>query len=305
MKGSRYAHRSRQPRRHVAEEIESARRGPVREYGPFVIGGVLLIAAFAFAGHIMGRNASAHNAGLDDADGAVVSPSTALISKGSLLPGSANFEIVNLRALQKQAVIGDGKGDLLASQQASAEDVTIEPVAVSLKAQEPAEPAVKRLSLTPSPAKIEKAFRLKRDEKQKVIAQRRIRLAEENCLARAVYFEARSESELGQLAVAKVVLNRVKDSNYPNSICGVVYQGSGSRNSCQFSFACDGLPDDVKQPRAWAQSKKIAQKALAGDASIQVIGAANHYHADYVNPKWAKSMKRLIKIGRHVFYTDG
>jgi spore germination cell wall hydrolase CwlJ-like protein len=104
--------------------------------------------------------------------------------------------------------------------------------------------------------------------------------------------------------VAKVILNRVKDPEYPNTICGVVYQGSGRRNSCQFSFACDGLPDDVRSASAWANSKRIAQKALAGDAKVSAIGTATNYHADYVRPKWAKSMKRLIKIGRHVFYED-
>ncbi len=129
-------------------------------------------------------------------------------------------------------------------------------------------------------------------------------MAEENCLARAVYFEARSESELGQIAVAKVILNRVKDPEYPNTICGVVYQGSGRRNSCQFSFACDGLPDDVKSATSWAKAKSIARKAIAGEAKVAAIGTATNYHADYVKPKWAKSMKRLIKIGRHVFYED-
>jgi spore germination cell wall hydrolase CwlJ-like protein len=129
-------------------------------------------------------------------------------------------------------------------------------------------------------------------------------LPEENCLARAVYFEARSESELGQLAVAKVILNRVKDPEYPNTICGVVYQGSGRRNSCQFSFACDGLPDDVKSATAWAKSKSVAQKALSGNSKVAAVSTATNYHADYVNPKWAKSMKRLIKIGRHIFYEE-
>ena len=101
-----------------------------------------------------------------------------------------------------------------------------------------------------------------------------------------------------------MILNRVKDPDYPNTICGVVYQGSGSRNSCQFSFACDGLADDVRQPAAWANSKRIAQKAIAGDSTVAAIGTATNYHADYVSPKWAKSMKRLIKIGHHIFYSD-
>jgi spore germination cell wall hydrolase CwlJ-like protein len=101
-----------------------------------------------------------------------------------------------------------------------------------------------------------------------------------------------------------VILNRVKDPEYPKTICGVVYQGSGRRNSCQFSFACDGLPDDVKSANSWANAKRIAKRAIAGDAQVAAIGTATNYHADYVKPKWAKSMKRLIKIGRHVFYED-
>ena len=95
---------------------------------------------------------------------------------------------------------------------------------------------------------------------------------DQECIAAAVYFEARSESELGQLAVAKVVLNRVKDPNFPKTICGVVYQGSDRRNSCQFSFACDGIADEVRGKAAWDQSKRIAQKAIAGDQTIRVGG---------------------------------
>ncbi len=101
-----------------------------------------------------------------------------------------------------------------------------------------------------------------------------------------------------------MILNRTKDPNFPKTICGVVYQGSGSRNSCQFSFACDGLPDDVKQPKAWENSKRIARMAMDGNQSVPAVGTATNYHADYVNPKWAKSMKRLIKIGHHIFYED-
>jgi spore germination cell wall hydrolase CwlJ-like protein len=165
---------------------------------------------------------------------------------------------------------------------------------------------VKRLVLTPQPNKIEKDFTLSKTEKQKVIVQRRVRLAEENCLARAVYFEARSESELGQLAVAKVILNRTRTEGFPRSICGVVYQGSGNRNSCQFSFACDGLPDDVRQPGAWAQAKRVAQRAIGGTGIVAAgMNAAVNYHADYVKPKWSKTMRRLVKIGRHIFYADG
>jgi cell wall hydrolase len=279
----------------------SGRRGFVREYGPFAFGGAMLVLAFAFAGHYMGQNAIAHNAVPDEPFDAVVAPTTPLVTKGSLLPDGGSFDLVNLKVLEKQTVVSHGKGDYIFRDPGVA--IRIEPAAVELTPKR-IESAVQRLAMTPEVAKIEQTFKLKRGEKQKVIALRRTRLAEENCLARAIYFEARSESELGQLAVAKVILNRVKDPDFPKSICGVVYQGSGRRNSCQFSFACDGLADDVRQPAAWSQSKRIAQKALAGDQTVRVIGTATNYHADYVNPKWAKSMKRLIKIGRHIFYSD-
>lgn len=265
----------------------------------------MLVLAFAFAGHYMGQSAIAHNALPDERLDAIAAPASTIFSKGSLLPEGSNFDIINLNVVTAQTVNATGKGDSLSYN--PVRTVRITPAAINLK--EPVvslkkDPVVRKLVLTPSTAKIERSFKLKRADRQKVIAARRVRLAEENCLARAIYFEARSETELGQLAVAKVILNRVKDPDFPKSICGVVYQGSGSRNSCQFSFACDGLPDDVKQPAAWANSKRVALKAIAGDQSIGAVGTATNYHADYVNPKWAKSMKRLIKIGHHIFYSD-
>ncbi len=276
----------------------------------------MLVMAFAFAGHYMGQNAIAHNAEPGETLEPVMSPSSNIIAKGSLLPEGSSLEIINMTSASRQVVAESGKGDIPATPpkaMAAAPVVQIVPAAVDLKAEEPVK---KKIALAPSKDKVEQAIKLKRSEKsaekknekskekQKDIAQRRVRLAEENCLARAVYFEARSESELGQLAVAKVILNRVKDPEYPNTICGVVYQGSGRRNSCQFSFACDGLPDDVKSATAWANSKRVAQKAIGGSAKVAAVGTATNYHADYVKPKWAKSMKRLIKIGRHVFYED-
>ena len=285
----------------VYPDMREENVGIVQEYAPFVFGGVMLIAAFAFAGNYMGQNAVARNLSADEQ--ALVSPVTNIIAKGSLLPDGENFDIVNLKVLHKQAVVSLGKGDFFNADPNG--EVFITPASVDLSGKsDVVKPAVKRLALAPSPAKIEKSFKLKRSEKQAVVAQRRMRLAEENCMARAIYFEARSESELGQLAVARVILNRTKDPAYPKTICGVVYQGSNRRNSCQFSFACDGLPDDVKQPIAWANSKRIAQKAMAGDKTMKIMSTATNYHADYVRPKWAGNMKRLVKIGRHIFYSD-
>lgn len=270
------------------------RSSGVLSYVPYVFGGAMLVASFAFAGHYMGRNADAHSLITEDSAIVASAPVSTLIQKGSLMPSDAILDLVNLPIIREQEVVSTGKRDYIAP----------EPVVPVLASKSEPEKVEQRLAMTPPVWKLESTFKLKRNEKQKIVAQRRIRLAEENCLAKAVYFEARSESELGQLAVAKVVLNRVKDPNYPKTICGVVYQGSDRRNSCQFSFACDGIPDEVKSKAAWDRSKKVAQKAIAGDQTIRVIGAATNYHADYVRPKWAKEMRKLIKIGRHIFYTD-
>ena len=285
------------------------RRGALSEYGPMVFGGIMLVMAFAFAGHYMGQNAVAHNADPGETLEPVLAPSSNIIAKGSLLPEGASFDIINMTAAGKQTVALTGKSDLPAAPEKPAKPVAkvqIVPASVDLKAETKAGLEKKKLALAIAPAKskVEQTFKLKRSEKQKVVAQRRVLLAEENCLARAVYFEARSESELGQLAVARVILNRTKDAAYPKTICGVVYQGSNRRNSCQFSFACDGLPDDVKQPAAWANAKRIAQKAMSDSKGTKIMSTATNYHADYVRPKWAGSMKRIVKIGRHIFYSD-
>jgi hypothetical protein len=136
------------------------------------------------------------------------------------------------------------------------------------------------------------------------------RIIEESCLAAAVYFEARSESQLGQLAVATVILNRVKASNASSSICGVVYKGASHFNACQFSFACDGKSDIPKDVRAWKTALAVTAMVLADDKKakngrMQIVATATHYHADYVDPRWSKSLNRLTKIGRHIFYSQG
>jgi spore germination cell wall hydrolase CwlJ-like protein len=136
------------------------------------------------------------------------------------------------------------------------------------------------------------------------------RVIGESCLATAVYFEARSESQLGQLAVATVILNRVKASNSSSSICGVVYKGANHLNACQFSFACDGKSDIPEDARAWETALAVTALALAGDKEMkdgpmQILATATNYHADYVDPYWSKSLNRLTKIGRHIFYSQG
>ncbi len=131
----------------------------------------------------------------------------------------------------------------------------------------------------------------------------RARTAEERrCLANGIYFEARGESVEGQKAVAQVIVNRVKNPAYPNSVCGVVYQNKHMKNACQFSFACDGIRDRVSAGRHWKMAKKVANDAIDGRVWLSSIGSSSHYHADYVKPRWRRSMKRMVKIGRHIFY---
>lgn len=125
---------------------------------------------------------------------------------------------------------------------------------------------------------------------------------EQKCLAEAIYFEARGEEEEGQVAVAQVVLNRVKNPSYPNSICGVVYQNKHKRNRCQFSFACDGIRDRIASPGAWKTAQRLTKEVLDGKRYLKMVDASTHYHADYVNPRWAKSMAKRGKIGLHIFY---
>jgi spore germination cell wall hydrolase CwlJ-like protein len=128
--------------------------------------------------------------------------------------------------------------------------------------------------------------------------------SEVKCLATAIYFEARGEAEKGQIAVAQVVLNRLKNPAYPKTVCDVVYQNKNKRNRCQFSFACDGIPDRINDKSAWDSSMVLARRVLNDKRNLYIadVGASTHYHATYVKPRWARSMKRMDKIGRHVFY---
>lgn len=122
------------------------------------------------------------------------------------------------------------------------------------------------------------------------------------CLATAIYFEARGEVYRGQVAVAQVILNRVKDHRYPDTICGVVFQNQNRRNACQFSFACDGIPETVTERRPWNQAEEIASKVTSGELYLTEVGDATHYHATYVRPAWAPRMTKVTQIGLHVFY---
>lgn len=125
---------------------------------------------------------------------------------------------------------------------------------------------------------------------------------QQRCLAEAVYFEARSEPEEGQAAVAQVVLNRVRSGLYPSNVCAVVYQDRNRPFACQFSFACEGKSLRVEEPGPWATAVRIAKDVTSGKIYNAKVGSALNYHANYVMPYWASTLKRVDRIGHHIFY---
>jgi spore germination cell wall hydrolase CwlJ-like protein len=128
------------------------------------------------------------------------------------------------------------------------------------------------------------------------------RAKSEKCLADAVYFEARGEAVRGQIAVAQVVLNRAFSGYYPTTVCGVVYQNKYRHYACQFTFACDGTRDVIREPDMWERARKIAKAMLDGLIWLPEVGKSTHYHAYYVRPSWIGEMKRLYRFGVHTFY---
>ena len=129
------------------------------------------------------------------------------------------------------------------------------------------------------------------------------------CLAVAIYFEARSEPIAGQLAVAQVVLNRVANERYPDTVCDVITEGptypSGHpiRDKCQFSFWCDGKPEDIHDYEAWQTALRVATIATETTAlPIDISEGAMFYHATSVSPSWRHTMQMTARIGQHIFY---
>lgn len=127
------------------------------------------------------------------------------------------------------------------------------------------------------------------------------------CLAQNVYFEARGESLAGQYAVSDVVLNRVQSSRYPNTVCGVVKQaktwkGKIIRNKCQFSWYCDGKSDNPTHADSWHRAVDVAIGIYKHDKYRGLTEGSTHYHTNYVNPSWNRSMDLVGLIGDHIFY---
>ncbi len=123
----------------------------------------------------------------------------------------------------------------------------------------------------------------------------------EQCLTAAIYYEAASEPDDGQRAVAQVVLNRVAHSSYPDTVCGVVYQGSERSTGCQFSFTCDGSLARVPNRLFWERARNVALSALAGYVYTPV-GLATHYHTFAVHPYWSDRLINVANIGAHRFF---
>jgi spore germination cell wall hydrolase CwlJ-like protein len=121
------------------------------------------------------------------------------------------------------------------------------------------------------------------------------------CLAEALYFEARGETVKGQVAVAEVIMNRVKSERFPSTACDVINQGTGRKHRCQFSYTCDGLAETISEPVAYSRVSKVARAVLDGRVPDLTDGAT-HYHTTAVNPKWSKVYVKTASIGDHVFY---
>ncbi len=128
------------------------------------------------------------------------------------------------------------------------------------------------------------------------------RARELRCMATAIYFEVRDEPVKGQIAVAQVIMNRIRSPFYPKTICGVVYQGERNRHGCQFSFTCTGKNNSVKEKPEWATAVKLAKEVIAGEVWLNEVGYATHYHATYVHPPWRFELDKITQIGGHIFY---
>jgi len=154
-------------------------------------------------------------------------------------------------------------------------------------------PSPEEIAYHPSPEGL--AFRYQ-GESQAEFEER-----ERRCLATAIYFEARGEPVRGQVAVGQVILNRVRSPLFPETICGVVYQGQNQKG-CQFSFACDGRSDMPRNDSQWELAQDIARQITAGELWLPEVGYSTYYHANYVSPRWVGGMNKIDKIGRHIFY---
>jgi spore germination cell wall hydrolase CwlJ-like protein len=121
------------------------------------------------------------------------------------------------------------------------------------------------------------------------------------CLSEALYFEARGETVKGQFAVAEVIMNRVKSGRFPDTLCGVIHQGTGQRYQCQFTYTCDGRAEVISEKEAFERVSKVARMTIDGRVP-ELTNGATHYHTTAVRPGWARVYTRTARIGDHLFY---
>lgn len=148
------------------------------------------------------------------------------------------------------------------------------------------------VSVLPNPAA--KPFRL-------TAADELVEARSTGCLAAAVYYEAASEGEEGERAVAQVVLNRLRHPAFPKSVCSVVFQGADRLTGCQFTFTCDGSLRRVPSAAGWRRAEQIAKAALQGEV-YKPVGHATHYHTNWVVPPWSASLDKVAIVGSHLFF---
>lgn len=274
---------------------------------PYVMAGAALVVGVAVFGSYLGKSASARSGpGTEWSD--VTQPSVTLVSKASLLQGEVELDEQGYSTEIGQQVTASLKSDLMLDTSLERDDsIVLRPAVLPLNKPQLLSPHRQAYAVASPPArKLNAIFRRGHNVRSIVQAKRKARIAQHHCLAKAIYFEARSESKAGQLAVANVVMNRVKSENYPNNICDVVYENHSKTklHGCQFSFTCDGQHDRPKLGPHWNKAKQLATKVMNNSAKSRVVNASVlHYHADYVQPRWSRFMRRLTKIGRHIFYT--
>lgn len=141
---------------------------------------------------------------------------------------------------------------------------------------------------------------------QEVVVEREktVDKKELDCMAANIYFEASTQERVGKIGVAQVTMNRVRSPEFPNSVCEVVYQGPKNKKNkrlCQFSWYCDGKPDIIRNKRVWRECVYVAKYVILGGVP-DITYNSTHYHADYVQPWWAKKMEKTVKLGDHIFY---
>ena len=174
-------------------------------------------------------------------------------------------------------------------------------LALALSAERAAMRSVTDTVVLRATAPLSEASVLRRYDREFLMSMPQVADEQTRCLQEAIYHESRGEVIYGQFAVAEVILNRVDHANYPDTVCEVVNQGTGRRYACQFTYTCDGIPELVTDQLAWDRAGKIARIMMDG-APRNLTAGATHYHADYVNPRWARVYPRTARYGTHIFY---